>query len=238
MRLERLRIDARFCGPPDTGNGGYVAGRVARHLRGTCEVTLRAPAPLEQPLEIWRRADGEVELLHGDTLIARARPTSLKLSPPAPPSYAEAEKHAGSCRALQTHPFPRCFVCGPERAPGDGLRILPGWLAEREQAAAPFTPDQALAGDDGRIDPVFVWAALDSPSSFPLLEPLENQRLEPMVLGRLVVDVRQPPRAGEPCVVTAWTLGLEGRRGTAGTALWSADGELLAAGRATWVSLA
>jgi hypothetical protein len=236
--LERLEIGARFCGPPEVGNGGYVAGRLARHLPGSCEVALRAPAPLEQPLEIRRGDEGSVELFDGDTLIARARPSRLQLEAPGPPSFAEASERAGSCRALQTHPFPRCFVCGPDRAPGDGLRILPGWLPRRQQAAAVFVPGEDLAGDDGRVDPVFVWSALDSPSSFPLLEPPESRRLEPMVLGRLAVDVREPPRAGERCLVSAWTIGLEGRRGFAGAALWSERGALLAAGRATWVSLA
>jgi len=34
-------IARRFCGPPDTGNGGYSAGLLAQSLRGPIEVTLR-----------------------------------------------------------------------------------------------------------------------------------------------------------------------------------------------------
>ena len=42
---ETIRIDRRFCGPPDSGNGGYVAGLLARELGGSdVPVTLRLPA--------------------------------------------------------------------------------------------------------------------------------------------------------------------------------------------------
>ena len=82
-----------------------------------------------------------------------------------------------------------------------------------------------------------MWAALDSPSSFPLLEPPESVALEPMVLGRLALDLREPVRAGARYVVSAWSLGIEGRRGRSGCALHDDDGRLCALALATWVSL-
>ena len=53
---ESIIIPARFRGPPESGNGGYVAGVVAEQfLKATrrpadtaIEVTLRAPTPLDQ----------------------------------------------------------------------------------------------------------------------------------------------------------------------------------------------
>jgi hypothetical protein len=37
-----LVVEARYCGPPNSGNGGYVAGLLARRLgEGPVEVTLR-----------------------------------------------------------------------------------------------------------------------------------------------------------------------------------------------------
>ncbi|MCJ9705122.1 hypothetical protein MOV74_28970, partial [Bradyrhizobium sp. SHOUNA76] len=44
-------IDKRYCGPPNSGNGGYVCGRLARHIPGGAEITLRAPPPLDTPLD-------------------------------------------------------------------------------------------------------------------------------------------------------------------------------------------
>ena len=197
---QRVVIDPRFCGPPDCGNGGYVAGLLAAPLGAASEVRLRAPAPLDEPLEVRVGAEGGRELWHGEQLLATARLAPLELAAPEPPPFAEAERRAGSCRAFKTHPFPRCFVCGPDRAEGDGLRILPGWFEERQLAAAPWCPAANLSRD-GQVAAEFVWAALDSPSAFPLLEPPESVRHEPMVLGALTVDLRQPVAAGEPSTV-------------------------------------
>ena len=78
---------------------------------------------------------------------------------------------------------------------------------------------------------------LDTPSSFPLLEDPAARRLEPMVLGRLTAHVAGRLRPGERYVVIAWPLSLEGRRGYAGSAIFSESGERVALARATWVSL-
>jgi hypothetical protein len=45
-----LRIEERYRGPPDSGNGGYVCGLVAGFLGGSAEVTLRRPPPLDRTL--------------------------------------------------------------------------------------------------------------------------------------------------------------------------------------------
>ena len=84
----------------------------------------------------------------------------------------------------------------------------------------------------------FLWAALDSPSSFPLLEDEAARALEPMVLGRLTAQVTGPIAPGERCVVIAWPIALEGRRGTSGAALYAGDGARVAHARAVWFSLA
>ena len=38
-----MTIPHRFRGPPNSGNGGYVCGMLARNIAGAAEVTLRAP---------------------------------------------------------------------------------------------------------------------------------------------------------------------------------------------------
>ena len=49
--MTSIIISKRYRGPPNSGNGGYVCGRLARHIAGGAEVTLRAPPPLDKPLD-------------------------------------------------------------------------------------------------------------------------------------------------------------------------------------------
>jgi hypothetical protein len=52
----------------------------------------------------------------------------------------------------------------------------------------------------------------------------------------MAAEVREVPRPGERCVVVAWPLGRDGRKGFAGTSVFR-DGELLARARQTWIAL-
>src|SRR5262249_61295387 len=118
-------------------------------------------------------------------------------------------------------PFPTCFVCGPERAQGDGLRILVGPVAGRDVAADAWTPGADLAGDDGVVRPEFVWAALDCSGGVGswLVEALDGN---PYVLGRMAVRIPAVVRAGEPHAVVGGRIGLDGRKQTAGSAVFPA----------------
>jgi hypothetical protein len=49
---ESLVISSRFCGPPGSGNGGYVCGRIAEYIDGRVTVTLRRPSPLATPMAV------------------------------------------------------------------------------------------------------------------------------------------------------------------------------------------
>jgi hypothetical protein len=66
-------IAPRFCGPPDSGNGGYVCGLIAACLDGPAQITLRRPPPLATPMTVERDGQGAVRVLDGRTLIAGAR---------------------------------------------------------------------------------------------------------------------------------------------------------------------
>lgn len=66
---------------------------------------------------------------HGDRVVAEALPSTLDdLSIPGAPSPQQALEARKGFRGFIDHPFPNCFVCGPNRAEGDGLRIHPGWM--------------------------------------------------------------------------------------------------------------
>ena len=69
---DSLVIPSRFRGPPGSGNGGYVCGRIAAYVDGPVTVTLRRPPPLATPMAVERDEEGSVRMHHGRTLIAEA----------------------------------------------------------------------------------------------------------------------------------------------------------------------
>jgi hypothetical protein len=119
-------LPRRFCGPPESANGGYTAGVLAQHLGVTAEVTLRRPPPLERPLRI-EHEDGRV-VFDGADLVAEASATTvdLELPPPVTVDAAAAASRGSPFRDATIHPFPTCFTCGPSRDAGDGLRLFAG----------------------------------------------------------------------------------------------------------------
>jgi hypothetical protein len=225
-------IERRFHGPPESGNGGYTCGLLSSFVNEPAQVTLRSPPPLDRPLSVVRRGR-RAELFDGNRLVAEAQRTELEpLELPRPPGHADAERAAGAYSGFREHAFPTCFVCGPERAPGDGLRIFAGPVEGSSGiVAAPWTPAPNLDRSDGRVRREFVWAALDCPGAFAVGYPGRGQTL----LGRLAVQLESLPRIGERCIVVGWPLGEDGRKLYAGTALYGETGDVCAWARATWI---
>lgn len=236
MQTTTVRIAERFQGPPRSGNGGYACGLAARGLPGAVQVRLKAPPPLDTDLRLETGIDA-ARLLHGEALLAEARCATLALDVPACPSHEAAVDALSRFVGRERHLFPRCFVCGPARAPGDGLCIFPGPLAgsAARVLAAPWRPDASTAAADGSVDPLFVWSALDCPGGFA------HWPLPPgtaTVLGELCVSIEAPVQPGEPCVVLGWPIDAQRRKRIAGSALYGPQGRLVAKARATWIEIA
>jgi hypothetical protein len=229
----RIVIESRFHGPPDSGNGGYVCGRLARHVEGDAEVRLRLPPPLQRDLQVRQDGNGSVLLCDGDSVVAEARAAKLDLNLPAAPSYATAEAAARGYKGFQKHVFPTCFVCGPKRDAGNGLRIFAGPVDGTGMVAAPWIPDASLTDSNGRVRDEFLWAALDCAGGFAC-EPAEDAAI---VLGQLSAHVAGTLRAKERCIVLGWRLGCEGRKHFAGTAVFSESGKLYGKAKATWIEI-
>jgi hypothetical protein len=215
-------VSGRFNGPPDSGNGGYTCGLVAGLLGGVVEVTLRLPPPLDRELEVVRD-DGRVELRDGTRLVAEAEPVALDVDVPSPVSVADAERASRSYAGFEHHAYNTCFVCGPGRT--DGLRVYAGPVADRDGlVASPWTPPEDVA-------PELVWAALDCPSGWAV----DDFQREGVLLGRMATEIDRLPTPREPHVVIGWRVGEDGRKRFAGSALLTADGEVLARSRSTWI---
>jgi hypothetical protein len=237
-RQAELFFEPRFCGPPGTVNGGFACGSVAALCGGTAEVTLRRPVPVTRALPVRRDGEGGLVLLDGVTAVAEARPVAGDATLTAPAvSPASAEAVAGSAAYFTDPAFPGCFVCGPDRAPDDGLRIFPGPLPGRSVWAAPWTPGSSVAAADGRVRPEVVWAALDCPSGIAAGEDAGLPADTAALLGRMTASVTARPRPGEGCRVVAWPLARDGRKLAAGSALLGPDGAVLATARTLWITV-
>ena len=145
----KVRIDHRFCGPPDSGNGGYVAGMVARALGGSeVEVTLRAPPPLDVALDL--RSDGR-----GSRAVGRRDADRFGQARggggagPPPPSSTRRTPPKRALPASSTISSPAASCAGPI-AQGRGCASSPG-AADGDTVAASWTPAADLADAEGRV---------------------------------------------------------------------------------------
>lgn len=230
-------IKSRFNGPPKSANGGYASGLLASMFDGGAEVSLHVPPPLDAELVLARDGD-KATLMHGETIVGTASAKPCELEVPVLPSPLElglnpvdAPDAPGAFR-----PFDCCFVCGEARDHGDGLCIhsrqvngQPGFVA------APWQLFEGLADADGNVDPVYIWAALDCPGYFACAPG------EAALLGRLNGEVLAPLKAEGEATVLAWDLpnssGKKGRKRRCGSAVFAADGTLVAKAEGLWITI-
>lgn len=230
-----LVISPRFAGPPGSGNGGYVAGRLAAHVAtaGPVQVTLREPPPLGVELDVRTDHHGVTTLSFGGALIAQAVPAQVAGGVVDPVDAATAAAAMRRYPGAVAHPFPGCFVCGIERPAPDGLGLRPGRLADRpDDVATIWLPDVSVADPDGTVPAYLVWAALDCPGGWS-----SDLVGRPMVLGRMTARVDARPRAGEPCVVVGRRLGEQGRKTFTASTAYDADARVLGRAEATWIAV-
>lgn len=231
----KVTIDKRYCGPPASGNGGYVCGLLAQNLRGTVDVALRAPPPLGTPLDLDLVGDRAL-LRMGTALIGEAKVVADDdaLGLPAMPTYEAALAAASHYDGHRHHEYPSCFVCGTQRAEGDGLRLFTGRL-ESGVVAAPWCPSFSHADASGSVPAPLIWATIDCAGYWAAVEGLAER--PGMLLGRMVGRVDGTVSIGEKCVVIGWRIGSEGRKHYAGTALYDSQGRCVGRTRQTWIAL-
>jgi hypothetical protein len=229
--VETVFVEGRFAGPPGAGNGGYVGGLLAERIGCDAEITLRRPTPVDRPLALRHPTDpgGPFRLEADGEILVEARAAAPDVAIPRAPTFAEA------CAASEAfcdhpHPFPRCFVCGPARAAGDGLRLRPGPLADG-RVAAPWVPDASLTDASDRVAARFVWAALDCPGAYAAT----GCAIRPILLARITGRIDGSVRGGERCVVAGWRIGGEGRKHDVATALFDPRGRVVGRTRQLWV---
>lgn len=246
---DTLIIPSRFRGPPNSGNGGYVAGAIAErfpvrpdaHDDAAVEVTLRAPIPLDTPLEVQCSGESQLRLTLGEQLIAEAAPARLAPDVPAPPSFTaarDAREHSPALRAGLNHLIPGgigfhpvCVCCGADVPEGEGLRVFAAPVPGFDGVAAAWRPHPAFADVHGLLPARMVWTALDCPGQFAYFAA----GIRTGLLGRMTARVLRPVAVDADYVVIGWRQEVERKKHFAGTALFDADGALCAYARQTWI---
>jgi hypothetical protein len=224
-----LIIPARYNGPPESGNGGYVCGMLASYVAlaagvppPAVAVTLREPPPLDTPMSVT--TDESIVSVMSDRLVASAAPASAVPGEPVPPvPFATALALGDTYPGLVSHPFPTCFACGPKR--DDGLGLRPGRLPDGRTATAWRVPVD--------VSPLLVWASLDCPGGWSI-----DVEERPYLLGRMTAAVSAVPAPGDECVVMGRATGFEGRKAYVSTTLYAPSGDVLAHAHAIWIALA
>jgi hypothetical protein len=236
-RIDTLVIDPRYNGPNNSGNGGWVAGSLARLFGGgSVSITLRAPVPLAVPMSVRWRDDGVATLECEGILIAEAATAPLDLQVPKAPDTELAE--AAGMRAQQVNaqhganaPYAHCFGCGIARS--DGLRIVPGPVGDDGIVATTWTPPALAADASGRVTVEATWVALDCAGGIAWTHRLAAGTA--ILTARMTAVVDQPLQMGHRYTVIGWPIVQEGRKLHAGTAIYDAAGNALARSRQLWV---
>lgn len=229
-RTQRITVPAAQCGPRGFAQGGVVAGLLARGRPGPWAVTLRRPVPLETELQVREEPGGALALHRADELVAEALPAPVALEVPAAPSLDAIGAAAATFRGAPHH-NPRCFGCGPARAPGDGLGLAPIPCPGFSVVASAWTPGVGALEAGGLVPTELVWAALDCPGAYAIAHPTL------VLLGRITAHIDRLPSAGERLRALGWPLRRDGRKLHAGTAIVDEAGVAIAVARCTWIEL-
>jgi len=166
-----LVVTQQFCGPPNSGNGGYCCGIFAKAIDGPATAMLKARIPLDVGLrlevgdQITELFDNEGNLIGAGRMAARTDLPQVPAAPSLDQAIAAEARHVG--HTGRYHPI--CFTCGPERVEGEGLRIFPGRLKAQRPDIRP------AHGRHMPISPIlmgsFRWMSSGAPWTAPASSP-------------------------------------------------------------------
>lgn len=234
MSSIKIYIDDKYNGPPGSGNGGYVAGLLAKCVKSSSVmVTLRLPPPLNTELDVLYEGD-VAKLMDNEKIVAEASAASLDIVLPVYPSLENAKECSKRYPGFERHAFPRCYVCGPQREVEDGLRLFTGVDDDHTYVAAPFDTFPALFDEDGHMHEEQIWAALDCPGAYAISQIDEEKVL---VLGQITANIIESIVFSDQLIVVGWYLGKERKKNFSGTAIVDTKGHVKAIAKATWIEV-
>jgi len=236
-RIDTVIIHPRYNGPSTSGNGGWVAGSLARLFgKDSVSVTLRAPAPLAVPMFVRWRDDGTATLDDSGTLIAEAALAPMELDVPKAPGLDEVDAAGTLAQRVSAQrganwPYATCFGCGFARR--DGLRIVPGPVGDDGIVATTWTPPSFVADAAGQLSVEATWAALDCSGGIAWIHRLGAGTV--IFTARMTASIDQPLQVGHRYTVIGWPIARDGRKLHAGTAIFDAAGKVQALSSQLWL---
>ena len=215
-----VRIPRGHNGPARSANGGVAAGTMAALVDGPAEVRLSAPPPMGVDLPVRRQGEWVVAS-HDDTQVLAVRSAA---APEVPlPDLDPAV--VGDGEPFPDHPAVTCVVCGEEHP--DGLRMFPAPVEGHPGVLATWWEPPAWSIDpDGHLRHDLLWGVLDCPGALAIMHAADEPTFA--ALAGITGEVLAPVRQGERVLVLGFTLGADGRKRIAGTAVLGPDGDLRA----------
>ncbi|WP_040808166.1 hypothetical protein [Nocardia concava] len=234
-QAEALTLPEHIHGYPDIVFGGYIAGLLAPHADAeTVRVDFRSPVMVGTPFQLSRPESGRAAFTSlDDTVLVEASTATLTIDPIPTPSWSEAKEAVETRLSYPGRTITDCYGCGEACEPGRGLRLFPWRIPGREVMAAAWTPDTALADENGELPPEIVWAALDCPGG--LAGFIFSGMGRGTFTAALTATQTAPILAGADYISHAWVLHRDGRKHTVGVALSTPDGDLCALAEALWI---
>jgi hypothetical protein len=232
--LVELAIDARYEGIPGVSLGGFVAGVAAKELGPSVVVTLTKAVPPGSTVTL-ERSESQVLLRVDGEVAATAVSSQLESTAPEPVAPAAAEGGSEGYLGRTHHFFPNCFTCGPNRSPSDGLRVFPGPVEGRPVVATVWRPPPWVWRTDRSVASEFLWAALDCPAIWGHIVHGAALADDRAVTGQLALRQYAPVRGDALSMVVGWPIQREGRKISAGAAIFSESGQLLVESRQTMI---
>lgn len=226
MEETTLDIGGQFRSVTPTGQGGYAAGLLEETVGRRLRVQFRKPIPLDVALTVIDDGDN-VDVLDSNRVpVLQAASDTDGLSSPNPVTIQEAM--AASEASTVPPEFDGCYSCGTA---GWGLR--PGPHGESQFATTWTPPDWTKV--DGETPARYVHTALDCPAGW-FVASVPDTRLA--VTAWMTVETFGPVIPGSPYAVVAWANGpWDGRKRSAGSAIFDDSGDLLARSESLWVSV-
>ena len=242
-----VSIDSVYNGPVNCGNGGYISGLLAGFIEGDAEIRINAAFPVETSLQV-KKSDEGIGVYLDDKLLGSARSIQLELAIPTPPDLANATAASQRFDFIHSSDSKGCYVCSPLRTDENGLRVFCGaldevvkpnssidWSTQTEKniVAAVWRPADNLCNDEGSIDNIYVWSALDCPGAYAIKAIEPNTGIQ--LLGTCSGSIKMPLSANEDYIVSSWKISPNsGRKRFMGVAIHNSAGELMACAEQIW----